>query len=113
MQVVIDIDERLYEIIANPETLLPTMYHASRCADAVRNGTPLESKQTDPVIKGLYCIKNDSDDICKKAYFIVNDKEYSLDELLKELENHTEVGQKFRDDIYGMILAYLMKFRGE
>lgn len=40
MQVVIDIDERLYEIITNPKEL-PTMYHASRCADAVRNGTPL------------------------------------------------------------------------
>lgn len=40
MQVVIDIDERLYEIITNPKNL-PTMYHASRCADAVRNGVPL------------------------------------------------------------------------
>jgi hypothetical protein len=40
MQLVIDIDERLYEIITNPKKL-PTMYHASRCADAVRNGTSL------------------------------------------------------------------------
>jgi hypothetical protein len=40
MQLVINIDERLYEIITNPKKL-PTMYHASRCADAVRNGTPL------------------------------------------------------------------------
>jgi hypothetical protein len=43
MQVVIDIDERLYEIITNPKKL-PTMYHASRCADAVRNGTPLPKR---------------------------------------------------------------------
>lgn len=69
-----------------------------------------EPRQTDPVIKGLLKMKNDFGD---KGYFIVNNKKYSLGELLAELENQTEVGQKFRDDIHGMILAYLMKFTGE
>lgn len=40
MQVVIEIDNKLYEIIKNSKKLV-TMYHASRCAEAVRNGTPL------------------------------------------------------------------------
>lgn len=40
MQIVIDIDDKLYEIIKNPKKL-ETMYHASRVCKAVRNGTPL------------------------------------------------------------------------
>jgi hypothetical protein len=53
MQLVIDIDERLYEIITNPKKL-PTMYHASRCADAVRNGTPLPKGHGDLIDKSAY-----------------------------------------------------------
>ena len=74
------------------------------------NTNSKELEQTDPVIKGLRRMK---DDFGGMAYVVVDNKKYSLDELLNELENHTEVGQKFRDDIYGMILAYLMKFTGE
>lgn len=40
MQLVINIDDKLYEIIKNPKKL-ETMYHAGRLCEAVRNGTPL------------------------------------------------------------------------
>jgi hypothetical protein len=40
MEIVINIDDKLYEIIKNPNQL-STMYHASKCAEAVRNGVPL------------------------------------------------------------------------
>jgi hypothetical protein len=40
MQLVINIDDELYEIIKNPKKL-ETMYHAGRLCEAVRKGTPL------------------------------------------------------------------------
>lgn len=40
MEIVINIDDKLYEIIKDPNQL-STMYHASKCAEAVRNGVPL------------------------------------------------------------------------
>lgn len=40
MQLVINIDDKLYEIIKNPKKL-ETMYHAGRLCEAVRNGTRL------------------------------------------------------------------------
>lgn len=40
MQLVINIDDELYEIIKNPNKL-ETMYHVGRLCEAVRNGTPL------------------------------------------------------------------------
>lgn len=40
MQLVIDIDDELYEIIKNPKKL-EMMYHAGKLCEAVRKGTPL------------------------------------------------------------------------
>lgn len=40
MQIVINIDDELYEIIKNPKKL-ETMYHAGRLCEAVRKGIPL------------------------------------------------------------------------
>lgn len=37
MQLVININDKLYEIIKNPKKL-ETMYHAGRLCEAVRNG---------------------------------------------------------------------------
>lgn len=110
MQIVIDIDEYEYkrakelvsEGLFDYEGITPHLFKG------VANGTPLS--QADSVVKGLLKMKNDFDAM---AYFIVDNKNYSLDKLLSELENQTEVGQKFRDDVNEIILAYLMKFTGE
>ena len=40
VELVIKIDEKLYEIITDPEKL-ETMYHAGRVCEAIRNGIPL------------------------------------------------------------------------
>jgi hypothetical protein len=50
MQIVIDIDDKLYEIIKDPNKL-STMYHASKCAEAVRNGIPLPKGHGDLIDK--------------------------------------------------------------
>jgi hypothetical protein len=40
MQLVIDIDDKLYRIIKDPKQV-PTMYHAGKIWNALANGTPL------------------------------------------------------------------------
>lgn len=40
MKVIIDIDDKLYKIIKNPKQI-PTMYHAGKIWNALKNGTPL------------------------------------------------------------------------
>lgn len=110
MQLVIDIDEYDYEKAKElvSEGLFDYEGTTAHLFKSVANGISLS--QADSVVKGLLKMKNDFDAM---AYFIADNKNYSLDELLSELENQTEVGQKFRDDVNEIILAYLMKFTGE
>lgn len=41
MQLVINIDDKLYEIIKKPKKLEMMYFHAGRLCEVVRNGTPL------------------------------------------------------------------------
>lgn len=63
MQIVIDIDDKLYEIIKNPKKL-ETMYHAGRLCEAVRKGQVLPKghgalKDADKLLETWY------DDFCE------------------------------------------------
>lgn len=62
MQLVINIDDKLYEIIKNPKKL-ETMYHAGRLCEAVRNGTPLPKGHGDLVYR---------EDVCNELRYMDN-----------------------------------------
>ena len=42
--------------------------------------------------------------------FYIDDKMLSAQELLKELKLGTEIGERFREEIYSTIISYFMKF---
>ena len=44
--------------------------------------------------------------------FIINGSHVSAQQLLMELRLGTEIGERFREDIYSTIISYFMKFGG-
>lgn len=40
----------------------------------------------------------------------IDNKTYTVDEMISEVKNETEIGIKFSQNIYDMILTYLGKF---
>lgn len=48
----------------------------------------------------------------KDSYFYIYDgKKIKVSQMITELENDTEIGKKFRDEVYKTIISYLMKFK--
>lgn len=48
----------------------------------------------------------------KDSYFYMYDGEkIKASQMITELENDTEIGKKFRDEVYKTIISYLMKFK--
>lgn len=45
--------------------------------------------------------------------FVVDDKPYSISQLIEELKKGTEIGEHFQKEVYKMTLSYLMKFGGD
>ena len=45
--------------------------------------------------------------------FHINNKDYSIAQLIEELKNGTEVGECFKNNVYKLTLTYLMKFGGD
>jgi hypothetical protein len=45
--------------------------------------------------------------------FLVNNELYSIDDIIIELKNGTELGEKFRKNVLKMVLTYMMKFGGD
>lgn len=73
MQLVINIDDKLYEIIKNPKKL-ETMYHAGRLCEAVRNGTPLPKGHFIAICESDYPITEKVENILKETAFIGGDE---------------------------------------
>lgn len=42
--------------------------------------------------------------------FEVHEKVIAVDKLIIELENHTEYGVEFRQNVFDMVIAYMSKF---
>ncbi len=78
--------------------------------DAISNAIIEAIDDLDSVIMSLEDMKRD---FGEKGYFVVDNERYSLNELLIEMKNGTDIGEKFKADVDKMILAYLMKFTGE
>lgn len=47
------------------------------------------------------------------GYFYVNNQKISSEILLEELKLGTEIGEKFREEVYSTIISYFMKFGDE
>lgn len=45
--------------------------------------------------------------------FLVCDKLYSINDLLAEIKKNSDIGEKFRKDVYKLVLTYMMKFGGD
>ena len=45
--------------------------------------------------------------------FTVNGITYSMEQMMEELKNNTEIGLEYRRNVNKMILTYMMKFGGE
>lgn len=72
----------------------------------------MSMKDTNAVLKSLYEMKETYSGIVDDIHFVVNDKEYPLVQLIKEVENNTEIGNRFVIDVTKMILVYMSKFKG-
>lgn len=67
-------------------------------------------EELDAVIVGLEDLKYEYDNF---GMFHVNDKDYSIAQLIEELKNGTEIGERFKNNVYKLTLTYLMKFGGD
>lgn len=67
-------------------------------------------EELDAVITGLEDLKYEYDN---SGLFRVDDKDYSIAQLIAELKNGTEAGEHFRNNVYRLTLTYLMKFGGD
>lgn len=67
-------------------------------------------EELDAVIVGLEDLKYEYDNF---GIFHVNDKDYSIAQLIEELKNGTEIGERFKNNVYKLTLTYLMKFGGD
>ena len=67
-------------------------------------------EELDAVIIGLEDLKYEYDNF---GVFHVNDKDYSITQLIEELKNGTEVGERFKNNVYKLTLTYMMKFGGD
>ena len=67
-------------------------------------------EELDAIIIGLEDLKYEYDNM---GLFHVNNKDYSIAQLIEELKNGTEVGECFKNNVYKLTLTYLMKFGGD
>lgn len=67
-------------------------------------------KDINAVLTSLYEMKETCSEIVDDIHYVVNNKEYPLVQLIKEVENNTEIGNRFVIDVTKMILVYMSKF---
>lgn len=67
-------------------------------------------EELDAVVTGLEDLKYEYDN---QGLFHVGGNDYSIEEMLDELKNGTDIGEKFKNNVYKLTLTYLMKFKGE
>lgn len=68
-------------------------------------------KDINAVLTSLYEIKETYSEIVDDILYFVDNKEYPLVQLIKEVENNTEIGNRFVIDVTKMILVYMSKFK--
>lgn len=78
-------------------------------------GTPrafriAEKKETDSILKCLLQLKYEYN---STGNFIINGREIALDQMLEEVRNKTEIGEKFTMEVYKNVITYMMKFGGD
>ena len=78
-------------------------------------GTPrafriAESKETDPILKCLLQLKYEYG---STGNFVINGREIALDQIVEEVRNKTEIGEKFAMEVYKNVITYMMKFGGD
>ncbi len=78
--------------------------------EAISNAIIEALEELDAIIAGLEDLKFEYENL---GLFHINDKDYSIEQLIEELKNGTEIGNCFRDNVNKLTLTYLMKFGGE
>lgn len=66
-------------------------------------------KHKNAVLKGLENMK-EYDQCGTGIIYKINNQKYTVDEMITEIENETEVGIAFSQEVYNMVLTYLGKF---
>lgn len=63
---------------------------------------------------GLFdSIKELKEEYHSTGEFTVNGITYSMEQMMEELKNNTEIGLEYRRNVNKMILTYMMKFGGD
>lgn len=66
--------------------------------------------EADPILKCLLQLKYEYN---STGNFIINGREIALDQMLEEVRNKTEIGEKFTMEVYKNVITYMMKFGGD
>ena len=66
-------------------------------------------EQKNAVLQGLENMRV-YDGVGNGIVYSVNGANYTLDQMIEEIKNETEVGNKFSQSVYDKILSYLGKF---
>lgn len=61
----------------------------------------------------ILTMQNLRDDYEEHGIVVVDDNEYTIDQMINELKNETVIGEQFRENINKLLLTYMMKFRGD
>lgn len=68
------------------------------------------TRKTDPILKCLLQLKYEYN---STGNFIINGREIALNQMLEEVRNKTEIGEKFTMEVYKNVITYMMKFGGD
>ena len=68
------------------------------------------TRETDPILKCLLQLKYEYN---STGNFIINGREIALNQMLEEVRNKTEIGEKFTMEVYKNVITYMMKFGGD
>lgn len=66
-------------------------------------------KHINAVLQGLENMK-EYDEHGNGLQYSVNDIDYTVDQIIEEIKNETEVGKEFSQNVYDIILTYMGKF---
>lgn len=64
----------------------------------------------EPVLYSLEKMLEECSESKDSYFYIYNGEKIKASQMIIELENNTEIGKKFRDEVYQTIISYLMKF---
>ena len=67
-------------------------------------------KELDMIIMSMQDLR---DEYCGEGTVVVDGKEYTVDDIIKELKNGSKLGEMFRDNVLKTVVTYFMKFGGD